>query len=281
MKFVLFIAIALVATLLALVWLQRGDRRAVAALRESLSSLADTEAPRFRPAMVADLPEPARRYLTWAIMPGTRLARVAEIEMRGSFGLGDADDPKYQPMTARQVLALPGGFVWEMRTTGGLPISGSDAGGAALSWTRFAIAGLIPVARAGWTEDHRRSAFGRAVAEAAIWTPAAVLPRPGVRWEAPSPDVARVTVEAEGLVQSVDLTLSPEGAPLSFVLQRWSNANPAKVWQLQPFGGPLSDHRLVSGYRIPFHNEAGNFFGEEGYFPFFVADLTSVRYLPD
>jgi len=50
------------------------------------------------------------------------------------------------------------------------------------------------VARMGGNPDHTRSAFGRYVAEAVFWTPAAVLPGPGVAWEHVNTDCARLIV---------------------------------------------------------------------------------------
>lgn len=273
MKLLLAMLILLLAVITGLAALRFADRRAAAREWRRLAETADPSPARFDPAMVADLPEPARRYLSWAILPGTPLARVAEITMEGRFGLGTKADPKYLEMQAQEILSLPEGFVWKMQTGGPLPFSGSDSGG----WTRFGLFGLIPVARAGGDADHRRSAFGRLVSEA-VWTPAAVLPGPGITWQAAGPDTARLTLTHDGMSQSIDLTLTPEGAPTSVVLQRWSNANPEKAWRLQPFGAHLSDHREVAGFRIPFHNEAGNFFGTEDYFPFFIGDLTSITY---
>ncbi|MGR3323797.1 MAG: DUF6544 family protein [Pseudooceanicola sp.] len=275
MKILTFLLIALGLVVLALLALRWNDRRAVAAAWARLEGLGSAATGQFDPAMVAELPEPARRYLTWAIRPGTPLVGAVEVGMAGQFGLGDKADPKYMPMRASQILAPPHGFVWEMRTSGVMRVSGSDTG----AWTRFSLFDIVPVARIGGTEDHRRSAFGREVAEAAIWTPGALMPRDGVTWEAAGPDTARVTVRHEGLEQAVDLTLDADGAPVSFVLSRWSDANPGKVWQYQPFGGTLSDYREVDGYRIPFHNEAGNHFGTPDYFPFFIADLDRVAYL--
>ncbi len=80
------------------------------------------------------------------------------------------------------------------------------------------------------------------------------------------------------MTQSVELTLNAEGAPVSVMLPRWSNANPDKIYQRQPFGGTLSDHREVQGVRLPFHSEVGNFYGEDAYFPFFIADFQTVTF---
>lgn len=224
--------------------------------------------------MVADLPEPARRYFTYTIKPGTPLLPVAIIEMTGRFSLGTKEDPRYQPMEARQILAAPDGFVWEMRTREGMPLSGSDSG----SWTRFRIVGLIPVARLGGDPDHTRSAFGRYAAEAVIWAPAALLPGPGITWTAVDDDTARVIIHHDDLSQAVDVTVDSEGKPVVASFQRWSNANPEKEHRLQPFGAIMADFREVGGYRLPFRVEAGNMFGTDDYHPFFLADVTEIRF---
>lgn len=268
------LALALVLAVAALAALRAADWRALRAERARLAALQPAEPEAFRPEMVADLPEPARRYFGYTIAPGTPLLPVAEIRMGGRFSLGTRDDPRTQPMRARQILAAPEGFVWAMRTTGGLPISGSDTG----RWTRFRILWLVPVARLGGDPDHRRSAFGRYVAEAVFWTPAALLPGPGVTWEAAGPDAARVTVRHQGLEQAVDVTVDEAGRPVEVVFQRWSDANPDRTHRLQPFGGRMSDFREVGGYRLPFHVEAGNMYGTEDYFAFFIAEVSDIRF---
>lgn len=274
MKILIATLIVLAVVLLGLAVLRLLDRRADRAEWDRLLALRPEAPGVFAEEMVADLPDPARRYFTYAIRPGTPLRPVVEIEMTGRFGLGTKDAPRYQPMRARQVLAAPEGFVWAMKTTGGMPVAGSDSG----RWTRFRFLGLIPVARAGGDPDHARSAFGRYVSEAVIWAPAAVLPGPGVSWTEVDDDTARVTIRRGGLSQSVDLTVDAEGRPQVVSLDRWTNANPEKTYRLQPFGAVLSDFREVGGYRLPFHAEAGNMFGTEDYFPFFIADVTRIRF---
>jgi hypothetical protein len=191
--------------------------------------------------------------------------------------MGGKARPGYMAMTARQVLAAPNGFVWRMAAGRGvLRISGSDSG----YWTRFRIAGLVPVARLGGDDDHRRSAFGRAVAEAVFWTPAALLPGPGVEWQPVDETTARVTVSKGDMSQAVDVTVDAQGRASQVAFARWSNANPDRRWQLQPFGGYLSEYRDFDGFCLPTHVEAGNFFGTPDYFPFYVADVASIRFPP-
>jgi hypothetical protein len=116
------------------------------------------------------------------------------------------------------------------------------------------------------------------VAEAVFWTPAAVLPGPDVTWETVSENSARMTMRHEGLEQAVEVTLAEDGQPLFVAFQRWSDANPEGVHRLQPFGGYLSEFRDFGGFRLPTHVEAGNHFGTEDYFPFFIADVSEITF---
>jgi hypothetical protein len=233
---------------------------------------------RFDPALVAGLPEPARRFFRFAIVPGARLTTVAEIRMEGELSLRSKQDPRYAPMRAQQVLAAAHGFIWRVAVgRGAMRVAGSDAMVGGRSWTRFWLWRLVPVARAGGDAGHLRSSFGRVVAEAVFWTPAFLLPRAGVSWSAVGANTARATVTHQGMVQDVEIRVASDGQPLWVRIPRWSNANPEQVFRSQPFGGELSDFRTVDGYRLPFRVEGGNFFGTDDYFPFYRARVTEVR----
>lgn len=260
--------------LFLLIALRLYDERADRLEWARLALMQPTNPAVYEPAIVANLPEPAQRFFNFAIEPGTPLLTVVEIDMDGTFSLGTRDNPNYRPLVARQILAAPTGFVWKVRMPGVVPVSGSDSG----SWTRFRILGVIPVARMGGDMNHARAAFGRYVAEAVFWTPAALLPGPGVVWDAVDQNTARVTVTHNGLSQAVELELDAEGRPEVVHFMRWSDANPEKKHQLQPFGGHLSDFREVQGFRIPFSVEAGNMFGTDEHHVFFKASVKSVRF---
>jgi len=124
MNIVVAILSVLAAVLLAFVVLRGLDQRAMTAEWQRLAALQPAAPERFSPDMVKDLPEPARRFFAFAIRPGTPLLPVVTIEMTGRFSLGTKEAPNYLPMAARQILASPEGFVWAMRTTGAMPVSG-------------------------------------------------------------------------------------------------------------------------------------------------------------
>lgn len=276
MKTTIFIILALTFLVLASLYMWRlSDHRADRVEMERLLALQPTHPPIFNRSLVLNLPEPARRYFEFTIQDGTPLYSVAEIWMKGQFSMGDQDAPNYMPMNAHQVLAAPEGFLWKMTGGSGLvSISGSDSA----SWTRFWLAGITPVARAGGTQDHTLSGFGRYLSEAVFWTPAVVLPGPGIKWEAIDENTARVTMVHGGNTQAVDIAVDADGRPIQVVLQRWSNANTEGEYQFQPFGGYLSEFREFEGFHLPTRVEAGNFFGTDAYFPFFIADIINVQF---
>jgi len=228
----------------------------------------------FGKTLVADLPEPAQRYFNYTIEAGTPLRRVAEIEMAGDLSLGTKDSPDYHTMKARQLSAAPFGFVWLLRWNG---VSGSDGALPDTSWTRFWLFNILPVAHASGT-NHRRSSFGRMVADSAFWAPASMLPGKNVCWQALGPDSARVIMRFGELEQAVDVYVDAQGRPHKILIQRWSNENPDKIHRLQPFGGDLSGFRQFGGYRLPTRVVAGNHYGTPDYFPFFRADVTDIRF---
>jgi hypothetical protein len=275
---VLALVAGLLAMLIALGAWHRADSTAAHAAWAGLAAHQPTVPAAFDFSMIAELPDPAQRFFRFAIAPGTPLYTVAEIDMEGEFSLGNKQNPNYVPMSARQILAAPHGFIWSVRAGRVIPVSGSDGASEGKSWSRFWLAGIAPVARAGNNFDHARSAFGRYVAEAVFWTPAALLPGQGVRWEAIDADTARVVVTHAGLAQAVEVSIEADGRPRRVMFPRWSNANPEKQFQLQPFGGYLSDYKTFAGFRLPTRVEAGNFFETDDYYAFFKATVTAVRF---
>lgn len=269
------VAVALVASQLLRL---RDERQADAAWAELANASSGRPTP-FDPRVLQGLPEPAQRYLRHAIAPGAALRTVAVMEMEGEFSLGTKAQPNYMPMRAREVLAFPHGFVWRPAIgSGAMRFAGSDGYLAGEAWTRFWALGVVPVARVSGGRDMARSAAARMFGEAALWTPAPLLPGAGARWEPVDEDTSRVTVSHRGEPLSLDITVAPDGSPLVFVGRRWSNANPEQVFRWQAFGGTVKATRRFGDYTIPSEMEVGNHVGTGDYFPFFKARLVDVRY---
>lgn len=266
------------ACMLAAQGLRIADQRSAQRVRTKLLRVATRAPVVFEPDMVVGLPEPARRYFHWAITPGIPLSTVAEIDMTGEISLGDKTTPRYRPMCAREVLAPPHGFLWTPSIGVSLMhISGSDACAGDEAWSRFWLLGLIPAARARPTPNLVRSARARAIAES-LWVPASLLPCNGAIWEPVSDEHARAIFCYRRERYSLDLVVNSDGSPRTVSMQRWTNANPEKRFQNQPFGAKVLETGAVAGYAVPTRIEAGNWFGTEAYFPFFRATVIDVRF---
>jgi hypothetical protein len=108
---------------------------------KGVMTAATATAETFGPAMTTGLPEPARRWLSHAIAPGTPLWERAELTMHGQIKLG-----RWRPFTGRQVLAPPGGYLWAATArVAGLPVSGYDRLGSGAGEMRWRLLRLIPV----------------------------------------------------------------------------------------------------------------------------------------
>jgi hypothetical protein len=256
-----------------------GYRRAMLDAREAWGRIASSPAPsdlRFDPAMVAGLPEIARRYFGHAIAPGTPLATAAELEMEGTFLLGDKASHQAYAMTARQILRPPHEFVWlPTLRSGAMRISGSDGLEGGRAWTSFWMMGAVPVANVSSSPNLVRSAAFRSVMES-IWVPAALLPQNGTRWEQIGPDRARIRFTKTEPEVVIEMALGADGAVREIVGQRWSNANADGIFRLQPFGGTIEAEKSFGGFTVPSRMRIGNHFGTDDYLPFFQARIVAL-----
>lgn len=245
----------------------------------ALEPLRESAPPLYDPAMVATLPEVAQRYFARAITPGTPLHRVVSLEMQGDFIMNG----KALPMQASQVLAPPArGFVWQAQIGSGLmAFAGSDGYARSSeveeSWTKFWLHGLVPLARIGGTKDHARAAATRVMLES-VWTPAALLPQFGARWEQTGPDSAEVHFAETPDLPPMQIKLDAQGNLTEVWAMRWSDANPDKTYRLQPFGGRMLEMGVFGGFTVPVRVELGNLWGTPDYAPFFLATITAARY---
>jgi hypothetical protein len=206
----------------------------------------------FDVAQIASLPEPARRYLEHAIVPGTPLAAAVRLRMHGEIKLKE-----WIPFTAEEVLSRERGLIWSARTRfRGISIRGSDRfvdGEGAMRWKAF---GILPVLSA-CGPDVSRSAAGRAAAEA-VWLPS-VLADADVSWSAPARDRALARFTVRGHPNELALSLGEEGDLRAIKLARWGNPEGAAFHEVD-FGGTVEEERVFGGYRIPTRMRLGWYF---------------------
>jgi TusA-related sulfurtransferase len=227
----------------------------------------------FTEAELEGLPDPARRYLTGVIAPGTPLVTSARLRMRGHIKVG-----RWLPFQAQQTLDPHHGFQWTARAAG--VISGSDRyqdGRGEMCWK---LLDLIPLMHADGP-DVSRSAAGRTAAEA-IWVPTALLPRFGVDWSAADERHLTARARIDSLEIKVHYLLDGAGRLQSVVFDRWGDPDGTGTWGLHPFGGEVAAWAPFDGLTIPSAGRFGWFFGTDRWSQgeFFRYRITELRLEP-
>jgi hypothetical protein len=231
----------------------------------------------FDPNMVADLPEPARRYLIHAIQPGTRLAGSVYLEMEGQIGLQPGGAKL--PLRAQEILAAPGGLIWKASAGSGfMRISGYDFYRKGEGGMRWFLWGVIPVMSAQGS-DITRSAAGRVAMEALAWLPSILVLRNEVRWEAIDDRSARVYLRVGDEETESVIHVSPDGALERVEVMRWEvdglNGSPE---YLRSVAEVLGEEGEFEGYRIPIRILLTSKVGTPQENPFFEATVLSAGY---
>lgn len=208
----------------------------------------------FDPDMLADLPEPARRWLAHAIVPGTPLWETVELSMRGHIKIG-----QWRPFTATQVIAPPDGFIWAATARiAGVPLSGFDRLTYDTGEMRWRLLGLIPVVTARGA-DITRSSLGRLAAEIALIPTAFghATWAPGER-----PDTAAATWRFGEETETAQLSVGEDGRLTGVAVDRWGNPDGTPFGRY-PFGVSVEAESAFSGVTIPTRFTAGWWWGTD------------------
>lgn len=267
--------LGLAAGAVGLVLRGRADRRNIERLWNRLLTASEDDLQRFDEQMTAGLPAPAQRYFRHALAPGTPLAHAVTLEMEGVIRL--KPDGPWMEMNARQVLAPPRGFVWEVTIQQGLlHFSGADYYAHDDGGQRFYLWGVVPFVQ-GSGPDVTRSARERLAVES-ILNPASLLPQRGVVWEALGDRTARATLPIDGEEIPLTLTVGDDGDLQSVVMDRWGDPKGDGHFERRPFGAGIIEEQVFGGYTIPTRLHAGWWFGMASYFDFFRPVIRRARF---
>lgn len=264
-------AFALVAGITLTVLRKQDDRR-VAAQWEALAAERGSGA--FELSAIAELPEPARRYLAHAIAPGTPLARSVELTFTGELKL--SPDLPWTAFDAQQVLAPARGYVWKLDLySDGARFRGAetllDGKGQQSYWLRE----FLPSSEDGATVD--RSLAGRSAIDL-VFLPSALLPggAAAARWSAASADRARAEVLVAGQSFALDLELGPEGQLLAVATRRLGNRTPDGTFADLAYGARVLGENTFGGYTVPAHLRYAWHFGEPSAEDYLAPDLAGA-----
>ena len=227
---------------------------------------------RFTADAAADLPEPARCWLSRAVAPDTPMWRAVVLQMHGRIRLGS-----WRRFTAREVLSPPEGFIWSATARIiGLPVTGFDRYSSGTGQMRWRLLGVVPAVSASGL-DVTRSAAGRLAAEALLWLPTTFG---AATWTAGSdPDIAVATWRIGNSEEAVRLRVGPDGRLAEVRMQRWGDPDGAGFGRY-PFGVAVEAERSFGGVTIASRVRAGWWWGtdrqDDG--AFFSAEVTDAAF---
>lgn len=224
----------------------------------------------FREELVADLPDPGRRYLLHAIADGTPLPAAVRLATDFRMKLKEGDGQPVD-LLGSEILAPPRGLVWTARgRRGALPFVVRDRYAYGQGSVNVYALRFLPIVRARGS-DVDRSARGRLAIEA-VWLPSALLPGRHVVWEGLSEDRARATLTIDGEAIPLTLVVGQDGALREITMMRHGNVGVAS-WQPIPYGVESEAEATFGGFTIPIRLRGGWWYGDERYDPASAAEF--------
>lgn len=205
---------------------------------------SETVGARIDPAELSDLPEPARRFLLWAIPEGTPRYGSVELDWVGTFRLGPGSE--WLRFDAREILNPSRGTLLSMSI--GDHLSGAESFVDGVAEARFWSRDFVPSNASGTDLD--RGARSR-MALLRLLLPTSLLPGAGVRWTTPGPDRLVADVPVTGRPERVELTIGADGALKSARVMRWGPRAEDGVFQEIPFGFTVEEVGEMAGITLP------------------------------
>lgn len=202
----------------------------------------------FKPQMVEQVPEPARRYLLHAIAEGTPLASRVELLGEGEIRLKG----EFKPFVSRQLLVARRGFVWKADLVA--PVVAVDHYLDDQSEVRVLAMGCLPVVRSGGADVTRSSRHRFAIEH--IWLPTALLPAAGVGWERIDDSRARAKLLVDDEPLDLTLTIAASGRLEQVQMRRWSDqplpgqAGP-QAFRLVDYAARVDAEGTFAGLTVP------------------------------
>jgi hypothetical protein len=222
--------------------------------------------------MLADLPDPVRRYLRYTGVVGGPFPGTVRLHQSGRMRL--APGQPWIPLDAEEHYSVqPPGFVWAGTARLGLvPVARARdmyAGGKGRMLVK--VASLWPVADASG-EQTDQAAMMRYLSEM-IWFPAAFLAA-NISFEAVDDSSARVTLTDHGRTATGTLFFDQEGRLTDFVAQRYRTADAGSP---ETWSTPVTGYGEFEGLQLPARGKAVYKF-PGGDFEYINVTITGLRH---
>jgi hypothetical protein len=201
--------------------------------------------------MLADLPEPVRRYLRYTGVVGRPVPGMVRLRQQGAMRVGPGQ--RWLPLDAEEHYSVrPPGFVW----AGAVRVGGFAVGRARDMYAEgtgrmlVKVASLWPVVDASG-EQMDQAAMMRYLSEM-IWFPAAFLAG-NISFQAVDDSSARVTLAGYGRTATGTLVFGKDGRLTDFVAKRYRTADASSP---ETWSTPITGYGEFEGLRLPARGKA-------------------------
>ena len=245
-----------------------------ASIRDELDSLEAAAAPQgtlITEEAIAELPEPAQRYLRNAGIVGKPIPRLVRVTQKGRIR-GSAD-AQWMTFEARETYSVgPPAFLWRAWfPTERTPIVlGRDLYFEARDGILMKMLAMFPVADEHG-EQLQAAGLMRYLNEMS-WFPAAFL-GDNVEILARDTDSFSVRLTDRGIVASAIMFIDEQGRMTNFRAERFNTATRT----IQTWETPITDYADYSGYQLP-RSGSAIWRAPEGDLTYIELDVTSVSY---
>ena len=221
--------------------------------------------------MVAALPAPVRRYLTWSGVIGKPMPGLVRLEQTGR--IRSSAEAAWMALEADEFYSTdPPGFVWRAwfpRRATPMVLGRDEYLGGAGSILMKMLA-LFPVAEES----------GEALAAAGLmrylnemmWFPAALL-GDNIRWSAIDENSAEVTITDRGITATATFFFDDEGRPVNFRALRYNT----DTRRLETWETPISAYGVFERLNVPVKGKA-TWKLAGGDFDYVELEITRVEY---
>ncbi len=236
-----------------------------------LAAADSAPGPAVTAAMLAGLPEPARRYFAHAGVAGRSIPRTVRLTQTGRIRA--SSDADWMELDAEEVYSVsPPGFVWRTwLPKAALPIAlGRDAYLEGEGSILIKLLALFPVADE--RGDALRAAGLMRFLNEMVWFPAALL-GPSVRIEADGPDSFLATLSDRGLKATATFFVDSLGRLTNFRALRYNTGTRSiETWET-----PMAAYGELAGLQLPVRGSAV-WRLPDGDLTYIEIEITSLRY---
>lgn len=230
----------------------------------------------FKKEDLEGLPEPVKGYLNRVLEEGQPYVDTVRLKQKRRFRVGEDNRSPWKPFETTQHYSIhPPGFIWEAKIKFFplLPVRVVDMYKDGEGSLQAKLLSTIAVGEAKSSPEMNSGELLRYLSEA-VWFPTAFLPDQGVEWKSVDDNIARATIEDQGIKASVLFKFNEKNEVVEIhTEERYRQEDNS----FKPWTGYFEDYQERNGILIPLEGEVG-WDLREGYLSYWKGRIQEIEY---